>query len=566
MQAGGKCRWIWDKLTTTSVSSEQVHTLTTTKDVANLVTSTTKVLSKRTFELGVDAEYTHDVLNHRSAECIMKTLENSTCEAYCKMSAFDKRIFEQHLEEVSRRCISCLASTNRRKVMRHKWSMKTDKAQVAALKHQEQLNMMIDTTHNNYQDKFTSKQDMVYMSTDNDKWYVNHAVNTLTTAEFIEVVTPKVMGRNMDTVNKMTRRYDLDTTQIYQVSFADLKSLPDKNYCLTWWDYKSNSTECVVIKSKTSTTNVLRTVLVGRGIHKLPYVCTVVVDSDGANKPISEALALLGIKTMCGIPERQSLNAAERSIGNSASQAKKAILRSKLSPKFLGDAMAHQAQHHNYISCRTRGGLSPNEIVYNKKMDIDHLKPFGALGYAHKSDAKMQDKDREMGSPMEAVTKAEPIILVGYMANMSKTYKVVTTRGSGFTMMSRDIHFMKEDPRDPREINARMFEHTLEETKTWVEESEEPERGDLNTLLPENVTNYMNDEVLLEKLHKYVPIKHGGEYDPHESISDIMKNFNRSRQYLVDQALQWEEIYLNNQPSDRIDEDPEELTVTNGEL
>jgi hypothetical protein len=125
---------------------------------------------------------------------------------------------------------------------------------------------------------------------------------------------------------------------------------------------------------------------------------------------------------------------------------------------------------------------------------------------------------------------------------------------------------MKEDPRDPREINARMFEHTFEETKTWVEDSEEPERGDLNTLLPENVTNYMNDEVLLEKLHKYVPIKHGGEYDPHESVSDIMKNFNRSRQYLVDQALQWEEIYLNNQPSDQIDEDPEELTVTNGEL
>ena len=57
--------------------------------------------------------------------------------------------------------------------------MKTDKAQVAALKRQEQLNMMIDTTHNNYQDKFKSKQDMVYMSTDNGKWYVNHAVNTL---------------------------------------------------------------------------------------------------------------------------------------------------------------------------------------------------------------------------------------------------------------------------------------------------------------------------------------------------------------------------------------------------
>jgi hypothetical protein len=33
------------------------------------------------------------------------------------------------------------------------------------------------------------------------------------------------------------------------------------------------------------------------------------------------------------------------------------------------------------------------------KMGIDHLKPFGALGYAHKSDAKMQDKDREVGSP-----------------------------------------------------------------------------------------------------------------------------------------------------------------------
>jgi hypothetical protein len=40
-----------------------------------------------------------------------------------------------------------------------------------------------------------------------------------------------------------------------------------------------------------------------------------------------------------------------------------------------------------------------------------------------------------------------------------------------------------------------MFENILEETGTWAEDSAELERGDLNTLLPENDKNYMNDEV-----------------------------------------------------------------------
>ena len=101
--------------------------------------------------------------------------------------------------------------------------------------------------------------------------------------EYFQFITPTLMGKVNDNMNNSIRRYDLNELKTYEVMFADLKTNPDGTYTVLWVDYKTGSVECVVIKSKTSTTAALVKIMVDRGVNKLPWSTTLIYNGDGAN-------------------------------------------------------------------------------------------------------------------------------------------------------------------------------------------------------------------------------------------------------------------------------------------
>ena len=84
--------------------------------------NTTPVESTRSFKMGTDPVYTHNALNHRDTEVIIRTLETSSKE-YNKISRLDKNIFKEECKEATSQCRPCLTVSNRRKAMRRKWSI-----------------------------------------------------------------------------------------------------------------------------------------------------------------------------------------------------------------------------------------------------------------------------------------------------------------------------------------------------------------------------------------------------------------------------------------------------------
>jgi hypothetical protein len=85
--------------------------------------------------------------------------------------------------------------------------------------------------------------------------------------EYFQFITPTLMGKVNDNINNSIRRYDLNKLKTYEVMFADLKTNPDGTYTVLWVDYKTGSVECVVIKSKTSTTAAITKIMVDRGVN-----------------------------------------------------------------------------------------------------------------------------------------------------------------------------------------------------------------------------------------------------------------------------------------------------------
>ena len=290
--------------------------------------------------------------------------------------------------------------------------------------------------------------------------------------------------------------------------------------------------------------------MVRRGVNKLPYTTTLIYDGDGANNALSGAMSRIGIATMFGIPYRQSLNYAERIIGNMTHIAKRTVYRAKLTSKWFGWAMEHAAHHHNYMYSKTRG-TSPNEMVYGKRFDVRHLVPFAQLGFAHKSDKKMKDSKRNDASPSEALAKAEAVVVTGYPTYLSKTYRVQTLRGAGATMNSRDVVMVCDThTRDLRGINSKMFEDNLDKTKVWATDSSEeqsiPIRG-IEQSKESSGVGWMSDDDLIDKLIKYVHIKGGDTISKSDTIWELCERFNRSRKYLVDLALEEEAKAINGQ-------------------
>jgi hypothetical protein len=152
-------------------------------------------------------------------------------------------------------------------------------------------------------------------------------------------------------------------------------------------------------------------------------------------------------------------------------------------------------------------------------------------------------------SPTEASAKAEAVVATGYPTNLSKTLRLQTLRGAGATIYSRDVVLVR-DNRDPREINSKIFEDNLDNTKIWATDSSVaqsvPLRG-VEHAKESSDTVWMSDDELLDKLNKYVHIKGGGTITKDDTIWELCERFNRSRDYLIELALEEETKAINGQ-------------------
>jgi hypothetical protein len=54
--------------------------------------------------------------------------------------------------------------------------------------------------------------------------------------KYLTMFTHTFQGKVQDRVNKMMRRWELESTNVYAVMFVDLKTNPDGTYTLVWGD------------------------------------------------------------------------------------------------------------------------------------------------------------------------------------------------------------------------------------------------------------------------------------------------------------------------------------------
>jgi hypothetical protein len=95
-----------------------------------------------------------------------------------------------------------------------------------------------------------------------------------------------------------------------------------------------------------------------------------------------------------------------------------------------------------------------------------------------------------------------------------------------------------------------MFEDNLDKTKIWAEDSSEAQSVQLRGVEPDqgsSDTAWMSDDERLDKLNKYVNIKGGGTITKDDTIWELCERFNRSRDYLVELALEEETKAINRQ-------------------
>ena len=140
------------------------------------------------------------------------------------------------------------------------------------------------------------------------------------------------------------------------------------------------------------------------------------------------------------------------------SKNNRALKRAALFPSLIGvkvnvDLLAG--------GCASRGYLSPNHILWNKKQDITQLQTFGAMVEVvktppKKSNARLNEKD-----PIQVLTNATPGFLVGYQSwFFNGCKKILTLQGN--IVHSLDVYFRDNDPRDPHDVNPRIFLHPFD--------------------------------------------------------------------------------------------------------
>jgi len=179
--------------------------------------------------------------------------------------------------------------------------------------------------------------------------------------------------------------------------------------------------------------------------------------------------------------------------------------------------------------------------LWNKKQDITQLQPFGALVHVvktlpKKNNARLNEKD-----PLQVLTNATPGFLVGYQSLFFNGCKKVLTL-QGNIVHSLDVYFRDNDPRDPHDVNPRIFLHPFD--------------GPVHTTHEELISAYDTEGYInmsdaeLERRAKLIPIEgtKGKGFVPEEhSLEKILRTFypnhawTKARQQLMDLVLQKEE-------------------------
>ena len=103
-------------------------------------------------------------------------------------------------------------------------------------------------------------------------------------------------------------------------------------------------------------------------------------------------------------------------------------------------------------------------MLYGHKPDITHLKVFGSLAAVQKSDVKRKDSILNTIEPSERLTKNEICIFIGFglvrrnrTVPADKVYTFLTAKGE--MIRSKDVYWLRHSPRDPRQLNPKIFNH-----------------------------------------------------------------------------------------------------------
>ena len=267
-----------------------------------------------------------------------------------------------------------------------------------------------------------------------------------------------------------------------------------------------------------------------------------------------------GIRTEPTVPYRQSLQLAELAIRIIVKAAKRNFFHARFHHMWLGLALQHAAHHHNFIAgSESRGFKSPNEILFGTKQDITDLQPFGVMVHVVKTDPKKRNKRFNDRQPLEVLTTAVPGFHVGYQGHFfNKTKRILTLDGN--IVHSMDVYFKDNDPRDPNEINPRVFVHSFDGTNFKVHE-------DLISSYNSLGYSNMSDEELVARV-KLIPIKgsKGTEFvDPEASLDSILKRFypgfpfDEARRDLLEFILSEEEAQEEELPEGWEEQEEEEI-------
>ncbi|MAF23521.1 MAG: hypothetical protein CMP26_13085, partial [Roseibacillus sp.] len=509
----------------------------------------------------------HWILNHVGAQQIRRTVTE------CAITAFDcltKRQQDQYLTALkefwallrSNGCISCTLQKNKHPnvIRAHQKNHKLDVTRTDVkngLLKQVHINNIATQT-------FAARLPLIKKLSQADRgcYHLPQQVNLTTrsgldtdshsqsqnstesnTEDYIEVHNYKHFTilpstKTIDLENNILR-YDVQALYPYEHFFIDLKDLAfttheGNQFALVLVCYKTLMTHVELMKKKSDIKDKLFQLVSLIGIHKLPYQCCMHYDGDPTNYPAVDAVCHLGIAGSPTIPYRANSNRAELAIQHVVRAAKKLLIHSQLSPKYLGFAMKYAAHVNQYISQESRGGLSPYQMIYGHKPDITHLKVFGSLAAVQKSDVKRKDGILNTIEPSERLTKNEICIFIGFglvrrnrTVPADKVYTFLTAKGE--MIRSKDVYWLRHSPRDPRQLNPKIFNHMqLDDLNKQLEPDTVSVMKELTEAMFKDPPGSMTDDQLLQTYKQTFPEKTTAE----DMLRDIMLREKKNRKQM----------------------------------
>ena len=506
--------------------------------------------------------YDHCILNHVSAAKVFDTVTGCTISAYDKLSATKQKEYSNNLNQLqynlqSNDCLSCALQKGKLKgvVRAQSTDRKASKEEIrAALQRHAEMKTKADAV-------FEARMPMIQKMVKQEQgaYHLDPMVNSVTSANLLpktglEVHVPQSEDAHIEVhdfakyvANPTSRtvdetgnilRYNVAKLNPYEHFFIDIKDLviqgfEGSKFAVVLVDYKTCKTDLELLKKKSDIKPKLVQMVVTLGIHKLPYQCTMHYDGDPVNTPPADAVCSMGIAAHPTIPYRPNTNRAELAIQHITKAAKKFLLQAQLHPKYLGLAMKYAAYVHQYISLDSRGKLSPYQLLYGQKPDISHLKLFGLLAVIQKSETKRKDSALNEREPRQALSKGEIGIFVGCgvvrrgrVIPQEKVYTFLTTKGE--IVRTKDVYWLRHDPRDRRQINPKTFSHMDFEDLLQALPDPSSVMKDITDYAVKTGPTKLTDEQLLYAYKTAMPDLTAFE----DELHDIMIRLSKTKQQL----------------------------------